>query len=92
MKNNLPASYVDQVVQFIEKNTGGATLGGQGALDPYTGSSSYRTIGNNAPAPSQNGTQSSFSGDPWSRSSAAPQASSSILPHVGFFRTCHIRW
>jgi hypothetical protein len=37
--NELPPSYVDQVVQFIEKNTGGVNLGsgGEEYVDPYTG-------------------------------------------------------
>ncbi|TYJ54476.1 hypothetical protein B9479_004895 [Cryptococcus floricola] len=43
--NELPGSYLDQVVQFIEKNTAGETLGGggggQGYVDPFTGGSRY---------------------------------------------------
>ncbi|ODO08391.1 phospholipase A-2-activating protein [Cryptococcus wingfieldii CBS 7118] len=42
--NELPGSYLDQVVQFIEKNTAGQTLGGgeaQGYVDPFTGGSRY---------------------------------------------------
>jgi len=35
-KNNLDMGYVDQVVKFIEQNTGGVKLGmGGGAVDPY---------------------------------------------------------
>lgn len=43
-KNELPATYADQVVQFIEKNTGGVQLGQAGAetySDPLTGGSRY---------------------------------------------------
>lgn len=39
-RNELPASYLDQVVQFIEKNTAGVNLGSGGNneyVDPYTG-------------------------------------------------------
>ncbi|KAI9466370.1 WD40-repeat-containing domain protein [Lactarius psammicola] len=41
VKNDLPLSYIDQVVQFIEKNTGGVNLGGnEEFVDPFTASSS----------------------------------------------------
>lgn len=37
-KNDMPLTYIDQVVQFIEKNTGGVNLGGNdNFVDPYTG-------------------------------------------------------
>lgn len=37
--NDLPTTYVDQVVQFIEKNTSGVNLGSsEEFVDPYTGS------------------------------------------------------
>jgi hypothetical protein len=37
--NDLPQSYLDQVVQFIEKNTAGVALGGgqNDYVDPFTG-------------------------------------------------------
>lgn len=37
--NELPLSYLDEVVKFIEKNTAGISLGGGGNQysDPYTG-------------------------------------------------------
>lgn len=42
-KNDLPLTYIDQVAQFIEKNTGGVNLGGNDNLvDPYTGASRHR--------------------------------------------------
>lgn len=41
-KNDLPLSYIDQVVQFIEKNTAGINLGGNEEFaDPFTGEFSY---------------------------------------------------
>lgn len=37
-KNELPLTYIDQVAQFIEKNTGGVNLGGSNEYaDPFTG-------------------------------------------------------
>ncbi|KAI0362495.1 phospholipase A-2-activating protein [Trametes cingulata] len=42
--NDLPLSYLDEVVRFIEKNTKGATIGSSGEQfsDPYTGASRYQ--------------------------------------------------
>ncbi len=41
-KNDLPLSYLDQVVQFIEKNAGGVNLGGnEEFVDPFTGEFNY---------------------------------------------------
>ncbi|KAH9854795.1 WD-40 repeat-containing protein [Lenzites betulinus] len=42
--NDLPLSYLDEVVRFIEKNASGVTLGApsQQYSDPYTGASRYR--------------------------------------------------
>jgi phospholipase A-2-activating protein len=41
-KNDLPLSFLDQVVQFIEKNTGGVNLGGnEEFVDPFTGEFNY---------------------------------------------------
>lgn len=56
VKNELPASYLDQVVDFIHKNTNGATLGQDTSntyVDPYTGSSRY--TGATAPTTHQGG-------------------------------------
>ncbi|KAI5451503.1 hypothetical protein NCC49_001806 [Naganishia albida] len=48
--NELPMTYVDQVVKFIESNTGGAQLGAAssnaGFVDPFTGGSRYQPAGN----------------------------------------------
>lgn len=45
-KNDLPLTYLDQVVGFIEKNTEAVNLGGSNEfVDPYTGASSYRPGG-----------------------------------------------
>jgi len=63
-KNELPASYLDQVVEFIHKNTNGATLGqesGNTYVDPYTGSSRY--TGSTGPSTHQGGSDP-FTGMP----------------------------
>ena len=42
--NELPMSYLDEVVRFIEKNTEGVSLGGGGGYsDPFTGRDSSCT-------------------------------------------------
>jgi phospholipase A-2-activating protein len=42
--NELPLSYLDEVVKFIEKNAAGVSLGGGGQYnDPYTGTNSLCT-------------------------------------------------
>ncbi|KAG0143740.1 hypothetical protein CROQUDRAFT_724390 [Cronartium quercuum f. sp. fusiforme G11] len=42
-KHELPETYVDQVVEFIDKNTSGVSIGGSTAgADPFTGTGSYR--------------------------------------------------
>ncbi|KAL4067764.1 WD40-repeat-containing domain protein [Scleroderma yunnanense] len=41
-QNDLPMAYVDQIVQFIEKNTAGVKLGNDGYVDPFTGASRYQ--------------------------------------------------
>ncbi|KAG6868823.1 hypothetical protein C0993_009705 [Termitomyces sp. T159_Od127] len=44
--NDLPLTYVDQVVKFIEKNTAGTNIGSgsEEYVDPYTGASRYRSV------------------------------------------------
>ncbi|KAH7908765.1 WD40-repeat-containing domain protein [Hygrophoropsis aurantiaca] len=43
-QNNLPLTYIDEVVRFIEKNTSGVSLGnGNEYVDPYTGASRYQS-------------------------------------------------
>lgn len=84
--NDLPLGYIDQIADFIEKNTGGVKLGGSANVDPYTGASSYRSAG--SAGPSTSNASSTFSGDPFTgggRTSApsapAPRAGG-VLPHV----------
>ncbi|KZS90036.1 phospholipase A-2-activating protein [Sistotremastrum niveocremeum HHB9708] len=53
--NDLPLSYIDQVVQFIETNTSGVTLGDSSSqyVDPYTGASRYVSSGSSTNTGSQ---------------------------------------
>ncbi|KAF8643795.1 hypothetical protein AX16_008814 [Volvariella volvacea WC 439] len=48
--NDLPLTYLDEVVKFIEKNTSGVNIGGASEeyVDPYTGASRYRSSGGSA--------------------------------------------
>ncbi|KAK4058761.1 hypothetical protein OIO90_000206 [Microbotryomycetes sp. JL221] len=76
--NELPLEYVDEVVRFIDKNTGGVTLGGNTQyVDPYTGASRY-TGGGVQP---QQGSSSSFSGDPYTGGGRTAPKAISVLPH-----------
>lgn len=87
-KNGLPNTYVDTVVNFINKNTEGSTIGADTSqyVDPYTGASRYqaapsggasRPANTAAPAPGSNP-------DPFTRTEpvAAKVAPSSVLPHT----------
>jgi len=51
LKNDLPTTYLDQIVKFLETNTGAAALGTNNASDPFTGGSSYRATGNGSAPP-----------------------------------------
>ncbi|KDQ61148.1 hypothetical protein JAAARDRAFT_573658 [Jaapia argillacea MUCL 33604] len=54
--NEISLNYIDEVVKFIEKNTGGVNLGvgGNEFVDPYTGATRYTgTGGSSANAPQQ---------------------------------------
>ncbi|KIL69931.1 hypothetical protein M378DRAFT_184295 [Amanita muscaria Koide BX008] len=85
-ENDLPLSYIDQVVNFIEKNTGGVSLGGnEQYVDPFTGGSRYRNTAGSVP-PS---TSTSQNADPFTSASAYtgtnPQPSvAKILPVARF--------
>ncbi|KAH8117032.1 phospholipase A-2-activating protein [Phellopilus nigrolimitatus] len=49
--NELPMSYLDQVVQFIETNASGVTLSaGNEFVDPFTGASRYQASSGSRPA------------------------------------------
>lgn len=72
--NELPLTYIDEVVKFIEKNTAGVNIRtGSEYVDPYTGASSYRSTGS-----SQGGQQTGGYVDPYTGASRyAPQATPS---------------
>ena len=54
LKNDLPTTYTDQIVKFLETNTQGTTIGTGSSSDPFTGGSSYRASGNQAGASANN--------------------------------------
>ncbi|KAH7073421.1 PLAA family ubiquitin binding-domain-containing protein, partial [Auriculariales sp. MPI-PUGE-AT-0066] len=80
--NDLPLTYLDEVVRFIEKNTAGVTLGASSNdfVDPYTGRSAYRA----GSAPSTTFTQGGGNPDPFtgasSRRPPAATAKPKLLP------------
>lgn len=72
--NDLPLSYIDEVVRFIEKNTAGVNIGSSNSefVDPFTGASSYRVGSGTAPGGGQ-GFLDPFTGaSSYRTSSAAP--------------------
>ncbi|KAI0256861.1 WD40-repeat-containing domain protein [Lactifluus subvellereus] len=77
--NDLPLSYIDQVAQFIEKNTGGVNLdGNDGYVDPFTGASRHRPSVSTSPVPSPSA--SAYS-DPYTGESRyMASASSAVTP------------
>ncbi|KII89092.1 hypothetical protein PLICRDRAFT_40733 [Plicaturopsis crispa FD-325 SS-3] len=50
-RNELPTTYVDEVVRFIEKNTAGVSLGNSNNdyVDPFTGASRYQSSAASVP-------------------------------------------
>ncbi|WVW84162.1 hypothetical protein I302_106192 [Kwoniella bestiolae CBS 10118] len=87
-KHELPSTYCEQVVEFIQKNTAGVTLGqgsggGNEYVDPFTGGSRY-TGATSANAGSSYGGGDPFTGSGAYSSSPAPpsqpQRSNGILP------------
>ncbi|KAI0683709.1 phospholipase A-2-activating protein [Cytidiella melzeri] len=72
LANELPLSYLDEVVRFIEKNTAAVKIGGSSEFqDPFTGASRYQ------PAQSQQTNSSTEYMDPFTGASRyrAPQSS-----------------
>lgn len=61
-KHGLPDTYVDQIVEFIDKNTSGVSIGSTaGGADPFTGAGSYRP-GNAPPSGTGNVGADPFTG------------------------------
>ncbi|TFK94785.1 phospholipase A-2-activating protein [Polyporus arcularius HHB13444] len=80
--NDLPLSYLDEVVRFIEKNTAGATIGSSTQFsDPYTGASRYQAAPA-ASAPSGADYSDPFTGASRYRGSAATSPPPPATPPV----------
>lgn len=77
--NDLPLTYIDEVVRFIEKNTAPVDIGAQGEeyVDPYTGASRYRSTGSAPTTASASEYADPFTGA--SRYRGTPQAPSSSV-------------
>ncbi|KAI9458262.1 phospholipase A-2-activating protein [Russula earlei] len=72
-KNDLPLSHIDQVAQFIEKNTGGVNLGGSDDyVDPFTGTSRHRPSHSTASSSSVSTYSDPFTGESRYISSGSP--------------------
>jgi len=62
-KNDLPLGHIDQVAQFIEKNTGGVNLGRSDEfVDPFTGASRHRPSDSTVSVPSASAYSDPFTG------------------------------
>ncbi|KAF8077719.1 phospholipase A-2-activating protein [Lyophyllum atratum] len=90
--NELPLTYIDEVVKFIEKNTAGVNIGtgGEDYVDPYTGASRYRSTPSATSAPASSYQDpytgaSRYTGTPQSSAAAGP-ASSYMDPFTGASR------
>ncbi|CEQ39924.1 SPOSA6832_01481, partial [Sporobolomyces salmonicolor] len=81
--NELPLSYIDEIANFIDKNTGGVKLGATGNVDPYTGASSYRGTDGAAPA---RGGPGGFGGDPFTGEFEVHVFSRKIMLNGLFYR------
>jgi phospholipase A-2-activating protein len=75
LKNDLPSTYIDQIVKFLETNTQASTIGSQNASDPFTGGSSYRSVGSES-TPADTRYQDPFTGG--GAYISGPQGSSSM--------------
>ncbi|ORY58665.1 WD40-repeat-containing domain protein [Leucosporidium creatinivorum] len=78
--NELPLEYTEQIVEFIDKNTGNVTLGASDYVDPYTGASRYTGGG----VPTQRSSSQGFSGDPFTGGGRTISKTPKILPHKTF--------
>ncbi|CED83871.1 Phospholipase A2-activating protein (contains WD40 repeats) [Phaffia rhodozyma] len=84
VRNELPVSYIDEVVRFIEKNTSKVTIG-EGAsneyVDPYTGASRYRASSSSVPTHQATGTYvDPYTGTSRYTGSSGPSAATVIAP------------
>ncbi|KAF7966377.1 hypothetical protein HWV62_38895 [Athelia sp. TMB] len=77
-KNELPPSYIDQVVQFITTNSSGVNLGSgsnNDYVDPFTGASRYQSSANSGSNTQSGGYMDPFTGASRYQASPAPAAS-----------------
>ncbi|WWC69902.1 uncharacterized protein I206_103845 [Kwoniella pini CBS 10737] len=84
-RNELPSTYCEQVVEFIQKNTNGVSLGqpsgGNDFVDPFTGGSRYTGAASSNAGPSYGGGDPYTGSGAYSSSPAPPaQKSNGILP------------
>ncbi|KAF4576303.1 hypothetical protein EYR36_004280 [Pleurotus pulmonarius] len=82
--NELPLTYLDEVVRFIERNTAGVNIGTGGSeyVDPYTGASRYQSSVPSAPQ-----ADTSMYVDPYtgaSRYTGAPASTPSSTPSTNY--------
>ncbi|KAF9014025.1 phospholipase A-2-activating protein [Cyathus striatus] len=78
-RNDLPLSYIDEVVKFIEKNTSGVNLGtAEEYMDPFTGASRYRSSAASVPTSTPVEYADPFTGASRYRSSATPSTPSEV--------------
>ncbi|RDB21127.1 Phospholipase A-2-activating protein [Hypsizygus marmoreus] len=93
--NDLPLTYLDEVVKFIEKNTSGVNIGtgGEEYVDPYTGASRYRSSAASVPTTAPTSTyQDPYTGasryisTPQSAATAPTPASAYMDPFTGASR------
>lgn len=73
LRHDLPTTYHDQIVKFLETNTQGATLDNASSSDPFTGGSSYRAGGPPA-GPGASGGTDPFTGAGAYRPTSQPAA------------------
>ncbi|PPQ99219.1 hypothetical protein CVT24_009238 [Panaeolus cyanescens] len=76
--NDLPLTYIDEVVRFIEKNTSGVAIGtgGEEYVDPFTGASRYRSSAASVPTAQQSQYVDPFTGASRYVASSQPSATS----------------
>ncbi|TFK76208.1 phospholipase A-2-activating protein [Pluteus cervinus] len=82
--NDLPATYIDEVVRFIEKNTSGVNIGAasEDYVDPFTGASRYRAAPATQAASSEY--MDPFTGASRYRSTGTPQVPPAVAPSSNF--------
>ncbi|KAK4685850.1 phospholipase A-2-activating protein, partial [Tremellales sp. Uapishka_1] len=81
--NELPQSYLDEVVAFIQKNTNGVQLGAEEQstyVDPYTGTSRYTGSSSSSTQPTSGGGDPYTGGSAYSSTPRVPEKKKGVLP------------